>query len=130
MSRKEPIMAQNNIKNIFAQELAEKHSLSRLCVGRDKMEVRDHLGEVLTISDCDIASNVVIDGEVTTFSVYTFVEYPGQFMYGGTKLTNIAPDIISIAQREKKTIESLGIQIMLKDVRTKGGNSFTDVQFM
>lgn len=123
-------MAQNSIKNIFAQELAEKHSLSRLCVGRDKLEGRDHSGELLTIEDCDIASNVVIDGEVTTFSVYTFKEYPDQFMYGGTKLTAIAPDLISIAQREKKSIAELDIQIILKEVRTKGGNNFTDVQFV
>lgn len=123
-------MAQNTITNVFAKELAEKHSLSRLCVGREKLEVHDHLGEILTISDCDVATDVVIDGEVTTFSIYTFSEYPDSFMYGGTKLTAIAPDIMSIAQREKKSIEKLGIQIMLKDVRTKGGNSFTDVQFI
>ena len=116
--------------NVFAQELAEKHSLSRLCVGRTKMDVADHLGEVLTIEDCDIAKDVVIDGETTTFSVYSFKEYPGEFMYGGTKLTAIAPDLINIAKRERKDIAELDIKIMLKSVMTKNKQNFTDVIFM
>lgn len=137
MDRKEPIMAKtenaivnNTITNRYALELAEKHSISRLCVGREKLETTDIVGEVLTIEDADLAADVMIDGELTTFSVYTFKEYPGKFMYGGMKLTNIAPDLIDIAKREKKTIADLGIQIILKSVRAKNGNSFTDVQFI
>lgn len=118
------------ITNRYALELAEKHSISRLCVGREKLETTDVIGEVLTIEDADLAADVMIDGELTTFSVYTFKEYPGKFMYGGMKLTNIAPDLIEIAKREKKTIADLGIQIILKSVRAKNGNSFTDVQFI
>lgn len=137
MSRKEPTMANKEITNInttitnrYALELAEKHSISRLCVGREKLETTDVIGEILTIEDADLAADVMIDGELTTFSVYTFKEYPGKFMYGGMKLTNIAPDLIDIAKREKKTIADLGIQIFLKSVRAKSGNSFTDVQFI
>ena len=137
MDRKEPIMAKTEnatvnttITNRYALELAEKHSISRLCVGREKLETTDIIGEVLTIEDADLAADVMIDGELTTFSVYTFKEYPGKFMYGGMKLTNIAPDLIDIAKREKKTIADLGIQIILKSVRAKNGNSFTDVQFI
>lgn len=120
----------NVITNKYALELAEKHSISRLCVGREKLETSDVVGEALTIEDADVAADVMIDGELTTFSVYTFKEYPGKFMYGGMKLTNIAPDLIDIAKREKKTIADLDIQIILKSVRAKNGNTFTDVQFV
>lgn len=120
----------NVITNRYALELAEKHSISRLCVGREKLETTDVVGEVLTIEDADLAADVMIDGELTTFSVYTFKEYPGKFMYGGMKLTNIAPDLIDIAKREKKTIADLDVQIILKTVRAKNGNTFTDVQFV
>ena len=130
MANKENTVTTNTITNRYALELAEKHSISRLCVGREKLETTDVVGEVLTIEDADLASDVMIDGELTTFSVYTFKEYPGKFMYGGLKLTNIAPDLIEIAKREKKTIADLGIQIILKSVRAKNGNSFTDVQFI
>lgn len=127
---KEVTNINTTITNRYALELAEKHSISRLCVGREKLETTDVIGEVLTIEDADLAADVMIDGELTTFSVYTFKEYPGKFMYGGMKLTNIAPDLIDIAKREKKTIADLGIQILLKSVRAKSGNSFTDVQFI
>ena len=130
MANKENTVTTNVITNRYALELAEKHSISRLCVGREKLETTDVVGEVLTIEDADLASDVMIDGELTTFSVYTFKEYPGKFMYGGLKLTNIAPDLIEIAKREKKTVADLGIQIILKSVRAKNGNSFTDVQFI
>lgn len=118
------------IKNKFSQMLAEKHSLSRLCVAREKGEADEILGEVITIEDADIAKDVMIDGEVTTFSVYTFKEYQGKYFYGGQKLTEIAPDLITIAENEGMPIADLNIQIMLKSVRTKGGNTFTDVIFM
>lgn len=118
------------IKNKFSRILAEKHSISRLCVGREKLDTEDVIGQVLTISDCDVAEDVQIDGKLTTFSVYTFKEYPDNFLYGGIKLTEIAPDIIEIANNEGKRIEQLEIQIMLKSTRTKGNNSFTDVEFI
>lgn len=118
------------IKNKFAQMLAEKHSLSRLCVGREKGEADDIIGELLTIEDADVAKDVMIDGEITTFSVYTFKEEPGKYFYGGQKLTEIAPDLIEIANNEKVAIADLNVQIMLKSIRTKSGNSFTDVIFM
>ena len=130
MATKEKTNDTNVITNRYALELAENHSISRLCVGREKLETTDIVGEVLTIEDADLAADVMIDGELTTFSVYTFKEYPGKFMYGGMKLTNIAPDLIDIAKREKKTIADLGIQIILKSVRAKNGNTFTDVQFV
>lgn len=123
-------MANTEIKNKYGLELAEKHSISRLCVGREKMDVSDIVGEAVTIEDADLATDVMIDGELTTFSVYTFKEYPGKFIYGGMKLTNIAPDLIGIAKREKKNIADLDVQIILKSVRAKNGNSFTDVQFV
>ncbi len=115
--------------NKFAAELAEKHSLSRLCVGRTKMATDDIIGEQVTIEDCDVAQDVVIDGETTTFSVYTFKEYPGRFVYGGMKLTNMAPDIINIAKRERMTIADLDIKIILIEVQTKSKKSFIDVKF-
>ena len=120
----------NTIKNKFSAMLAEKHSLSRLCVNREKLETSDLIGEVLTIEDCDIAKDVMIDGEITTFSIYTFKEYPGKFLYGGTKLTAIAPDLMQIASDVGKRIDQLEVQIVLKSVKTKGNNSFTDVQFI
>lgn len=130
MANKENTTIGTTITNRYALELAEKHSISRLCVGREKLETTDIVGVELTIEDADLANDVMIDGELTTFSVYTFKEFPGKFMYGGMKLTNIAPDLIDIAKREKKTIADLDIKIILKSVRAKNGNSFTDVQFI
>ena len=120
----------SEIMNKYGKMLAEKHSLSRLCVGREKLETDDVIGQVLTIEDADIAQDVTIGGELKTFSVYTFKEYPGQFMYGGLKLTQIAPDLIEIADNENKSIADLDIQIMLKAVRTKSNNDFIDVAFL
>lgn len=119
-----------NIKNKYGKMLAERHSLSRLCVGREKLEVDEILGQTLTIEDCDLAEDVTIGGESKTFSVYTFAEHPGRFVYGGLKLTQIAPDIITIAEEEGKSIEALKVQIQLKAVRTKSGNDFVDVEFI
>lgn len=110
--------------------LAEKHSLSRLCVDREKLETDDVIGQVLTIEDADVAQDVAIGGELKTFSIYTFKEYPGSFMYGGLKLTQIAPDLLEIADNENKSIADLDIQIMLKAVRTKSNNDFIDVMFL
>lgn len=120
----------SNIKNKYGQLLAEKHSLSRLCVGREKLETDDVIGEVLTVEDADLAQDVTIGGELKTFSVYTFKEYPGKFMYGGLKLTQICPDLLEIAQSENKTVAELGVQIILKAVRTKSNNDFIDVDFI
>lgn len=120
----------NKITNKYGAMLAEKHSLSRLCVNREKLDTSDLIGEVITIEDCDLAKDVKIDGDITTFSIYTFKEYPDKFLYGGAKLTEIAPDIIDIAAREKKAIAELGIKIVLKSVRVKSGNTFTDVMFV
>jgi hypothetical protein len=120
----------SNIKNKYGQLLAEKHSLSRLCVGREKIETDDVIGEVLTIEDADLAQDVTIGGELKTFSVYTFREYPGKFMYGGLKLTQICPDLLTLAENDNITIADMGIQIMLKAVRTKSNNDFIDVVFI
>ncbi len=116
--------------NKYSKILAENHSLSRLCVDREKLDCKDILGEELTILDCDVAEDVTIAGEETTFSVYVFKEYPDKFVYGGLKLTEIAKDIIHIAENDKISIEKMDIHIMLKSVETKNRNSFTDVIFM
>lgn len=116
--------------NKYSKMLAEQHSLSRLCVDREKIETDDILGVVLTIEDCDVAEDVKIQDEQTTFSVFTFKEFPGKFVYGGLKLTEIAKDIIKISENDRIAIDKMEIQIMLKRVRTKGGNDFTDVQFV
>lgn len=123
-------MAGNSTMSKYSKLLAEKHSLSRLCVDREKLETRDILGVELTIQDCDVAEDVVIDGEQTTFSVYVFKEFPDKFVYGGLKLTDIAKDIIQISENDRISIDKMDIKIMLKSVRTKGGNDFTDVMFM
>lgn len=120
----------STIANKYARMLAEKHSLSRLCVNREKMNIDEIMGQAVTIEDADIANDVDIGGELKTFSVYTFKEYPGKFIYGGLKLTQIAPDLIEIANNEGKTIAALNIQIVLKAVRTKSNNDFVDVQFI
>lgn len=130
MSTKNTTTTNGTIKNKYGQLLAEKHSLSRLCVNREKLETDDVIGEVLTIEDCDLAQDVTIGGELKTFSVYTFREYPGKFMYGGLKLTQICPDLLEIANNENKTIADLEVQIVLKAVRTKSNNDFVDVQFI
>ncbi|MBR5786919.1 MAG: hypothetical protein IKY41_09520 [Clostridia bacterium] len=116
--------------NKYSKLLAENHSLSRLCVDREKLDCKDILGEELTIEDCDVAEDVTIAGEVTTFSVYTFKEYPGKYVYGGLKLTDIAKDILKIAESDKISIDKMDIHIMLKAVETKNRNSFTDVLFL
>lgn len=120
----------SEIKNKFGRRLAEKHSLSRLCVGREKVETDDLIGKILTIEDCDLAADVTIGGELKTFSVYTFKELPGKFLYGGSKLTQIAPDVITIAEEENKSIAELGIEIRMKAIRTKSGNDFVDIDFI
>lgn len=130
MSTKNTTTTNGTIKNKYGQLLAEKHSLSRLCVNREKLETDDVIGEVLTIEDCDLAQDVTIGGELKTFSVYTFREYPGKFMYGGLKLTQICPDLLEIANNENKAIADLEVQIVLKAVRTKSNNDFVDVQFI
>lgn len=116
--------------NQYSKLLAEQHSLSRLCVDREKMETSDILGVELIIEDCDVAEDVTIAGETTTFSVYTFKEFPGKFVYGGQKLTDIAKDIIKISQKDNISIDKMDIHIMLKSVRTKSNNDFTDVLFI
>jgi len=121
---------QGKIQNKFSLRLAEKHSLSRLCVGREKGETDDIVGIKLTIEDVDIAQDVIIKDEMTTFSVYTFKELPGRYYYGGKKLTEMAPDIITMAEEENCSILDLNIQIMLKSIRVKNGNTFTDVIFL
>lgn len=116
--------------NKYSKLLAEKNSISRLCVDREKMETKDILGEELTILDCDVAEDVTVAGEQTTFSIYVFKEYPDKYVYGGLKLTNIAKDIVQIAENEKISVEKMDIHVMLKSIRLKNNNDFTDVVFM
>ena len=116
--------------NKYSKLLAENHSLSRLCVDREKIETKDVLGEQLTIMDCDYVENVIIEGEETTFSVYVFKEYPDKYLYGGLKLTAIAKDILSIAENDKISVDKMDIQIMLVSTETRSRNSFTDVKFL
>ena len=116
--------------NKYSKLLAENHSLSRLCVDREKLETSEILGTELVIQDCDYVSDVTIGGQQTTFSVYVFKEFPDRYVYGGMKLTDIAQDIISMAEKDNVSIADMDIHIMLKSVRTKGNNDFTDVLFI
>ena len=116
--------------NKYSKLLAEQHSLSRLCVDREKIETSELIGEELTIQDCDVAEDVTVNGQITTFSVYTFKEYPGKYMYGGLKLTDIAKDILKISENDNISVEKMDIHIILKSIKTKGGNDFTDVMFL
>ncbi len=116
--------------NKYSKLLAEQHSLSRLCVDREKISTEEVLGIELTIEDVDVAKDVIIDGEPTTFSVYTFKELPGKYVYGGMKLTAVAESLMEISEKDRISVEKMDVHIMLKQVQLKNKNTFTDVQFL
>jgi len=116
--------------NKYGKLLAEQHALSRLCVDREKLPTEDILGVELTVADVDVAENVMIDGEPTTFSIYVFKEFPDKYVYGGMKLTAVAKSIMEIAAKDRIDVEKMDIKIMLKQVQLKNHNTFTDVMFI
>ena len=117
--------------NKYMQLLASKHSLSRVCAGRQKMAVEDILDTPLTILDVDMTrEDLVIDGNPTEFGVYVFAEYPDFYVCGGQKLTEIAKDIVSIAKKENLEISNLDLHIKLTKLKTKSNNTFIDVEFI
>lgn len=117
--------------NKFTAMLAERHSLSRVCAGREKKEVDEILDTPLTILDCSMTvENLEIDGIPTEFACVVFAEYPDYYFCAGTKLTAICRDIISLADANNISIQEMDIRIKLHKVKTKGNNTFTDVLFL
>ncbi len=119
-----------NTMNKYSKLLAEQHSLSRLCVDREKLATDEILGIELTIQDVDVAKDVIIDGEATTFSVYVFKEFPDKYVYGGMKLTAVAESLMEISAKDRISVDKMDVHIMLKQVQLKNKNTFTDVQFL
>ena len=115
----------------IAQFLAEKHSLSRLMAGREKIETDSIIGIPLTIHDVTVtAPDLKINDEPAHFAIYVFEEYPDGYVFGGQKLTEIADDLIEISQKENISIDKMDLHIILNKTKTKGNNTFTTVDFI
>lgn len=128
----------------FKKAAQQQTSLSRIMVGRNKLETEDVLNKTLTIIAFDFApkfdkqGNVVIDeetGEADTFGVVVFEEMPGHYYCVGTVFTKVCKawaagfDGNAVAASEELH-NSGGVRVLFTPGKTKKGNNLTSVQIL
>lgn len=105
---------------------------SPLIKDREKLETAKIVGQTLTIADFDIATK---RGEDKSFAVVVFKEYPDNFIFAASVLTDLLADLAAQLEAENldlhKTLEEdpLRIQLVTRTSRSSG-RSYTDVEIV
>lgn len=105
----------------------------KLEVGREKIETDKILGKELTIRDFEYVEYTDKNtGEVISYYVVIFEEYPDNFYRAGLQLSEICYDIEHDEDAEKMIdeIHEYGLVVVLEKVKTKDNNNFTKVTVM
>ena len=109
----------------LAELLRNEMSGSRLIGNRTKLSTSDIKNIPLTLTDYDIQT----DANGHEYCVITVVQYPENFIFGGTVLT----DMCKIMAANGITADDLAkdpVAIILKDKLSKNNRSYTSVEIL
>lgn len=127
----------------FKKAAQQETSLSAIMVGRNKLDTDDILNKELTIVAFDFAPKFdekgrpVVDestGEVDTFGVVVFKEFPESYYSVGTVFTKVckawAAEFNSPAEASEALTAEGGVRVRFSPSKTKKGNNLTAVEIL
>lgn len=127
----------------FKQVAQENTLLSAIMVGKEKLETEDVLNKELTIIAFDFApkfdqaGNPVVDdktGEVDTFGVVVFAEFPDKYYCVGAVFTKVchawAAGFSSPEEASAALAAEGGVRVKFTASKTKKGNNLTAVDIL
>lgn len=127
----------------FKQVAQENTLLSAIMVGKEKLETEDILDKELTIIGFDFApkfdqqGKAVVDsstGEVDTFGVVVFAEYPDKYYCVGAVFTKVchawAAGFDSPQEASAALASEGGVRVKFSASKTKKGNNLTAVDIL
>lgn len=127
----------------FKQVAQENTLLSAIMVGKEKLETEDILNKELTIIGFDFAPKFdqqgkpVIDsstGEVDTFGVVVFAEYPDKYYCVGAVFTKVCHAWSAGFDSPQEASTALaaegGVKVKFSASKTKKGNNLTAVDIL
>lgn len=127
----------------FKKVAQENTLLSGIMVGREKLETEDILDKELTIIGFDFApkfdqqGKTVVDsstGEVDTFGVVVFAEYPDKYYCVGAVFTKVchawAAGFDSTQEASAALAAEGGVRVKFSASKTKKGNNLTAVDIL
>lgn len=126
----------------FKQVAQENTLLSAIMVGKEKLETDDILDKELTIIGFDFApkfdqqGNPIANemGEVDTFGVVVFAEYPDKYYCVGAVFTKVchawAAGFSSPQEASAALAAEGGVKVKFSASKTKKGNNLTAVEIL
>lgn len=110
------------------KELVQKKlTVSELMNGREKLETRDVKYKELTLVDFDIVS----DANGKPYCVYVVAEYPDNFIFSGTVLTDMCIGIAeAFPDTYREELKKEPIKFKLTDRRSKNNMTYTMVELV
>lgn len=100
----------------------------KLMQGREKMQIKNLIGQTLTWRDFEMAS--VRDretGELKEIPVVIFDEYPNNFCLGGSSFQTI---VSILDENDIAELRRDGLKIRLDNIDIQGGKHFTKVSLI
>lgn len=128
--------------NRFAKIASEQVSLSPIMVGRTPLDTEDILDVQLTIVGFNFAPKidengeyiVNADGEVETYGVVIFKEFPDSYYSAGHILSNVchawAAAFESVEEASAALALDGGVKAMFKAGKTKKGRNITTMEIL
>lgn len=105
------------------ERVQELGVIVKLAKGREKGELKDLLGEVVTINDAEI-----VEMNDDTFIAFTVKEDKKKFYFGGVVLSN---DLITlINEGYLEAIRKEGIKVTLNEEKSKNKRDYTKVTYL
>lgn len=127
----------------FKKSAQENTLLSAIMVGKEKLETEDILDKELTIIGFDFAPKFdqqgkpVLDastGEVDTFGVVVFAEYPDKYYCVGAVFTKVCHAWAAAFNSTQEASVALategGVRVKFSASKTKKGNNLTAVEIL
>lgn len=128
--------------NKFAQVAQQETLLSPIMVGKTKLETADVINKDLTVIAFDFAPKFTREGdpmydengEVDTFAVVVFAEYPDSYYCVGTVFTNVCKAWMAGYETAGEASDDLrsegGVRVCFKEGKTKKGNNLVNVEIL
>lgn len=132
------------MENINFKAIAQETTLlSPIMVGKDKLDTESIIDRELTIINFDFApkfdkqGRTIVEegtGEVDTFGVVVFSEFPDKYYCVGTVFTKVCRAWAAPFDTVKEASEALeasgGVRVKFTQSRTKSGNNLTAVEIL
>lgn len=127
----------------FKQAAQESTLLSKIMSNRTKLETSEILDTPLTVVGFDFApkfdqqGNRIADenGEMDTFAVIVFDEYPDRYYCAGAVFTKVCKNWVAGFSGDADAASSAlakagGVKVKFTESRTKKGNNLTSVEIL